>query len=106
MIATLFAAAAIGVLLGLRYRVWAALAASAVAVAAGGVLVYFRNASFWDILVTPLATMTALQCGYLAGLLAVAGLSRARRASALKRGAQAASPWNCWRRALRRSSRQ
>src|SRR5262245_56457239 len=78
MIEALVAAAGIGFLLGLRYRIPAAIIASAVAAAAGGVVACLTGASLWGVLIAPLAAMAALQCGYLAGLLAAVGVSRAR----------------------------
>jgi hypothetical protein len=78
MLEALVLAAGLGFLIGLRYRVPAVVVASAVAVVLGPVIAHFTGASFWTVMVTPLAALVALQCGYLGGLLLTFGVSRAK----------------------------
>jgi hypothetical protein len=79
MFEALIAAAGIGFLLGLRYRVPAAVAASAAAVVAGALVAYLKGASLWAILLLPVGAVVALQCGYLGGLLVAFGVAHNRQ---------------------------
>lgn len=72
-------AATLGLLLGLRYRVAAAIAASGCAVVAGTATAMFAAGwPFWSALFAGFGAACALQCGYLAGLLLVHGVTRLR----------------------------
>jgi hypothetical protein len=78
MMEALVLAAGAGFLLGLRYRVPALVVASAAAVIAGPAIAHFTSAPTWMVLISPLTTLLALQCGYLGGLLLTYGVSRAK----------------------------
>lgn len=72
-------AATLGLLLGLRYRVAAAIAASGCAVIAGtAIAILAAGWPFWSALFAGFGAACALQCGYLAGLLLVHGVTRLR----------------------------
>lgn len=61
-------AGATGFLLGLRYRVPALLAASALAVLASPAVIALAAIPVWQALAMIAGTLAILQCGYLAGL--------------------------------------
>ncbi|HEX5957805.1 MAG TPA: hypothetical protein VFY92_04000 [Hyphomicrobiaceae bacterium] len=77
MLEALLASGGLGVLLGLRYRIPAALVASVGVAIAGVVLAWFINASAWTVLTIPVGAVVALQLGYLGGLLLFHAASRA-----------------------------
>jgi hypothetical protein len=68
MLEALITAAGLGFLLGLRYRIPAVVAGSAVAAAATLALALFRGAPLWVVLLTPMGAIVALQGGYLIAL--------------------------------------
>jgi hypothetical protein len=68
MLEALIAAAGVGFLLGLRFRVPAVVAASAVVAAATLALALFRGAPLWVALTAPIGAIVALQVGYLVAL--------------------------------------
>jgi hypothetical protein len=77
MLGALVAAGGLGLLLGLRYRVPAALAASVVAAIAVGLIALITGASGWAVLAGATGAAVALQVGYVGGLLlAFAAASR------------------------------
>jgi hypothetical protein len=78
MLEALVLVAGLGFLIGLRYRVPAVVVASAAAVVLGPVIAHFTGASFWVVVITPLAALIVLQCGYLGGVLLTYGVSRAK----------------------------
>jgi hypothetical protein len=67
MFEALVVAAGAGFLLGLRYRPPALVVASAAAVVIGPAVARLMGSSFWIILLAPVGTVVALQCGYLGG---------------------------------------
>lgn len=67
--------AAVGMLLGLRFRVPAALAGSFAAAVAGIVVAIAGGGATWDAATTAAVSVLALQVGYVLGLL----VSRSRR---------------------------
>jgi hypothetical protein len=73
------AAGSVGLLLGLRFRMPAVLAASALILAGGSAAVPFAGAPLWTVLGTTFGTVCALQGGYLVGLLLWCALSRSSR---------------------------
>jgi hypothetical protein len=79
MFEALIAAAGIGFLLGLRYRVPAVVVASAAAAIAGALIAYLKGASLWGVLLLPVGAVVALQCGYLGGLLVAFGVAHNRQ---------------------------
>jgi hypothetical protein len=62
-------AGGLGFLLGLRYRVPAVVPVSAVMAVMGSVVAYLSGAGPWLVVLAAVGAVTALQCGYLAGLL-------------------------------------
>jgi hypothetical protein len=79
-------AAGLGLLLGLRFRVGAVIAASAVLVMASAILgPLLAEWSVWMVLSAVFGGPLALQCGYFAGLLLMCALSRASSADARER---------------------
>src|SRR5262245_8569104 len=79
LLGTLLATAALGVLLGLRYRVPAVLLASFAVAIAGAVVAAFSGASVLAALALSWGGVAALQCGYVVGLLIGYALWRVRR---------------------------
>jgi hypothetical protein len=80
MLAGYVTAATLGVLLGLRYRVAAAIAASALVLAAGTAVAMLGGWPVSTALLAALGAAGVLQCGYLAGLLLGAAAARFRPA--------------------------
>lgn len=72
------AAAGLGLLLGLRYRVAAVVAMSAALVVAVTAIGPFAGRSLWAALAAAFVAAFALQLGYLGGLLLMCAASRAR----------------------------
>lgn len=80
MLGALVATGGLGLLLGLRYRIPAALAASVVVAVVVGMVALVTGASAWAVLAGAAGAAIALQLGYLCGLLlAFATASRASR---------------------------
>jgi hypothetical protein len=79
MLGAYVTAATLGVLLGLRYRAAAAVAASALVAVAGAAVAMLAGWSFWMALVAAFGAACVLQCGYLAGLLVAHRVARLRR---------------------------
>src|SRR5262245_44465411 len=71
------ACAGLGLLLSLRYRVPALIAATALLVPAGSAIGLLTGWPLWIAVLAAGSAAAALQCGYLAGLLAACGASRA-----------------------------
>ena len=71
-------AAALGLLLGLRYRAAAAIAMSALVLVAGAAVAMLAGWSFWMAVVAGFGAACVLQCGYLAGLLLGSAMTRTR----------------------------
>jgi hypothetical protein len=69
MLEALITAAGLGFLLGLRYRIPAVVAASAVVAAATFTLALMRGAPLWVVLIAPMGAIVALQGGYLLALM-------------------------------------
>lgn len=72
------AAGGLGLLLGLRYRVPAVLAASAAFALLSIAIAPFAGWSPWATLAVALGGAFTLQCGYLAGLMMMCAAARAR----------------------------
>jgi hypothetical protein len=69
MLEALFVAGGLGFLLGLRYRVLAAVVASAAIAVASPAVAYTAGAPVWTIVLAPLTAVVALQAGYVAGVI-------------------------------------
>jgi hypothetical protein len=78
MVEAYITAAALGLLLGLRYRAAAAVAMSALVLVAGTPVAMLAGWSFWMAVVAGFGAACVLQFGYLAGLLLGAAIARTR----------------------------
>jgi len=82
MLWTFAAAGLIGLVLGLRFRAPAVIAASGIVVVGGVAVAPLSGLPFWTALAALLGTLCALQSGYIVGLMLWSVVSRARRAPA------------------------
>ena len=78
MLEALAGCAGLGMLLSLRYRLPAAIAVSAILLAAGAPIGQFAGLPLWTALAAAGAAVIVLQGGYLAGLLLACGAARVR----------------------------
>jgi hypothetical protein len=75
---TILAITAFGAVLGLRFKVFVLVPAIALSSAASWGVGIAHGNSFWSILLAMLFVMTALQVGYLAGIVIRFGVAKAR----------------------------